>query len=254
MPGPQLLVSVRSADEADAAADGGAEIIDVKEPANGALGMADFDVSWSIANRLLLRSPAVPLSLALGELLDWERIPPDRPSLDVLQQMTASLPALQWLKCGLAGCATEPDWQVRWQALRTAAGAGVGGRVGWVAVAYADAARVAAPDVAAVLRAALETHAAALLIDTCIKDETRLFDWLSAAQLRAVCAECRRGQLKVALAGRVMHEDIPQLMEIAPDIVAVRGAVCSGGDRSGRVSAVRVSELRASLAVRDAMR
>ena len=36
--GPQLLVSVRNATEAAAAVLGGADILDVKEPANGPLG------------------------------------------------------------------------------------------------------------------------------------------------------------------------------------------------------------------------
>ena len=37
---PSLLVSVRCADEVAAAIEGGAEIIDVKEPSHGSLGMA----------------------------------------------------------------------------------------------------------------------------------------------------------------------------------------------------------------------
>jgi len=36
---PGLLVSVRSADEVDDALAGGADLIDVKEPSRGALGM-----------------------------------------------------------------------------------------------------------------------------------------------------------------------------------------------------------------------
>ena len=37
---PSLLVSVRCVDEVAAAIEGGAEIIDVKEPSHGSLGMA----------------------------------------------------------------------------------------------------------------------------------------------------------------------------------------------------------------------
>jgi hypothetical protein len=254
VPSPQLLVSVRSPEEADAAADGGAQIIDVKEPANGALGMASVEVSWSIANRLQQRSAGVPLSLALGELRDWEHSRADCSSIDNVQQMTTSIASLRWLKCGLAGCVSQPDWKVRWQALRASAGAGVGGRAGWVAVAYADAARADAPDVSAVLEAALEIQASALLIDTYIKDGMRLLDWVSAAHLRELCAECRRGQLPVALAGRVMADDIPTLLGIGPDIVAVRGAVCSGGDRGSRVLPDRVREWRTALDGRESVR
>src|SRR5947209_8028398 len=43
-PAPGLLVSVRSAAEARAALDGGAALIDIKEPARGPLGRADDGV------------------------------------------------------------------------------------------------------------------------------------------------------------------------------------------------------------------
>ena len=39
----RLLVSVRSADEAEAAIAGGADVIDVKEPSHGPLGMSEPD-------------------------------------------------------------------------------------------------------------------------------------------------------------------------------------------------------------------
>ena len=49
----RLLVSVRSAAEAEAALSGGASVIDVKEPTRGALGRADDAVIADV-----VRSPA----------------------------------------------------------------------------------------------------------------------------------------------------------------------------------------------------
>src|SRR3954454_6660925 len=64
-----LLVSVRSADEARAAVAGGATIVDVKEPDRGPLGCAGA-ATWRAVRRVV---PAtVPVSVALGELGDWE--------------------------------------------------------------------------------------------------------------------------------------------------------------------------------------
>src|SRR5204863_2047675 len=60
-----LLVSVRSAAEAELALAGGADIIDVKEPRRGALGPADPIVWKEILERVAGR---VPVSAALGEL------------------------------------------------------------------------------------------------------------------------------------------------------------------------------------------
>ena len=47
-----LLVSVRSADEADAALAGGADLIDCKEPARGPLGVAEPEVVAAILDRV----------------------------------------------------------------------------------------------------------------------------------------------------------------------------------------------------------
>ena len=59
-----LLVSVRSADEVAAALEGGADIIDVKEPAKGPLGMAEAEVVAAVVDRV---KGKVPVSAAMGE-------------------------------------------------------------------------------------------------------------------------------------------------------------------------------------------
>ena len=61
----KLLVSVRSADEAQAALDGGASIIDVKEPSLGSLGRASEAAIAAVVNRVARR---IPISAALGDL------------------------------------------------------------------------------------------------------------------------------------------------------------------------------------------
>ena len=64
---PSLLVSVRCADEVASAVSGGAEIIDVKDPSQGSLGMASPETVAAC-------SAAVPdcfiWTLAGGELLE----------------------------------------------------------------------------------------------------------------------------------------------------------------------------------------
>ena len=63
----RLLVSVRSAAEAEAALTGGASVIDVKEPTRGALGRAD---DGAIADVVAAVAGRAPVSAALGELRD----------------------------------------------------------------------------------------------------------------------------------------------------------------------------------------
>src|SRR3712207_4897772 len=71
-PGPrrcQLLVSVRSAEEAEAALAGGADLIDVKEPRGGSLGRAE---DWVLAGVLRRVSGRRPVSAAMGGLRGQE--------------------------------------------------------------------------------------------------------------------------------------------------------------------------------------
>jgi len=59
----ELLVSVRSADEAQAALEGGAAIIVVKEPALGSLGRASAEPITAVVKRVAGRAS---VSVALG--------------------------------------------------------------------------------------------------------------------------------------------------------------------------------------------
>src|SRR5262249_54305435 len=62
---PRLLVSVRSAAEAIAAVEGGADLIDIKEPSHGSLGRADDAAVTAVLQAVGGRKP---VSAAFGEL------------------------------------------------------------------------------------------------------------------------------------------------------------------------------------------
>ena len=94
---PHLLVSVRSLEEAIAALEGGAELIDVKEPARGPLGRSDRETVGEIARHVRSAAPDVPISAALGELPDLRA--EDFPG------------PVDYVKVGLAGCRARAEWQ-----------------------------------------------------------------------------------------------------------------------------------------------
>src|SRR5437763_12115741 len=100
MSATQLLVSVRSAEEARMALAGGADIIDVKEPLRGSLGMANAEIIQAVVNEIAGRAP---VSAALGELVDFQSIP--------------SVTGVSWFKIGLCGMAGK-DFQLSWQQCR----------------------------------------------------------------------------------------------------------------------------------------
>src|SRR5262249_35756093 len=107
---PQLLVSVRNAQEAREALRGGADWIDLKEPFYGPLGAVDAATAREV---VALVDGRAPVSAAAGELADWNG--KAREMLDVS--------GVTHLKLGLAGCA-ELAWQKHWLAAHeTVAGA-----------------------------------------------------------------------------------------------------------------------------------
>src|SRR5262249_31147267 len=79
---PQLLVSVRTVSEAEAALAGGCDVLDVKEPDRGAMGMADHGTIKAIAARADEEHSTLPMSVALGEACEWDgaRRAPDLPA------------------------------------------------------------------------------------------------------------------------------------------------------------------------------
>jgi uncharacterized protein (UPF0264 family)/ribosome-associated protein YbcJ (S4-like RNA binding protein) len=232
---PQLLVSVRTPQEALDALAGGAGIIDIKEPANGPLGMAPLLEQYQIAATVRASSP-VPLSAALGELADWQSQP--MPSLP---------PHLQFAKLGLAGMAREPHWRAIWKQVRAEFDVLRGRPLDWVAVAYADAERVAAPSLKDVLQAAIEEGCKVFLIDTCEKGGPGLVDLIPLPQLRDLIELAHFHQLPVALAGQIRAADLASLLPLGPDIIAVRGAACVAGDRGSAIQADAVATLVSAL-------
>jgi len=224
---PALLVSVRNVEEAAAALAGGADVIDVKEPSLGSLGMAKpSDISAVIKHVNGIR----PVSAALGELRGW-RIPAGRCST-----------GLSWVKLGLAGVVSNFDWTTRLADLQREFQRFLNARL--VAVAYADARLADAPPVNDVVEFAIREKFETVLIDTFVKDGRSLLDWVTIRQLSELKERLQENGLSLALAGSLQAEHIRRLLPIAPDWIAVRSSACRGG-RSGRIDVDLVSELAA---------
>ena len=228
----RLLVSVRSVAETEAALRGGADIIDIKEPRRGSLGRAEPEVIAAIVDRVAGR---VPVSVALGEWSEfnaegWNHVAPLVPA-------RGPEGAIQWYKFGLAGCR-----HLAAQPLEALASHFPSGSL--VLAAYADAERAAAPDVWQVLEHLPRWHGQILLIDTWQKDGHGLLAWLSLSELQRLRQETARRDVLLALAGSLTTAEFPEVAQVQPDILAVRGAACREGSRTGEVEVERVAALR----------
>jgi uncharacterized protein (UPF0264 family) len=229
----QLLISVRSRDEALAALQGGADIIDAKEPIAGALGAVALSTLVSIADGI---AGAVPVTAALGDAGD-ERSLEDRAR--AFGQAGAA-----FVKVGFAGI----DSRDRVSSLLAAARRGVWGTgAAVVAVAYADHDRLAAlaPDL--ILAAAATSGVQGVLLDTATKDGAGLLQLIDESDLSAWVRRVQASGMFAALAGQLRAIDLAVVASIGADIAGVRGAACDG-DRCGRIDAGKV---RALASIRD---
>lgn len=231
----RLLVSVRSADEAETALAGGAALIDVKEPARGALGRADDAVIAEVVRTVAAKAP---VSAALGELRDIAST-----------KLPVCLPSLAFVKCGLAGYAADDD--LRWRSeldtlSERATRAAPACRM--VAVAYADWRSAQAPSPENICAFVCRRPGWGLLLDTWTKNGLTLLDWMSRVELDRLCRTCRNARVTVALAGSLGRDVIRALKPTAPDWFAVRGAVCQGLRRNAVIDADKVRALAALLA------
>jgi uncharacterized protein (UPF0264 family) len=221
----RLLVSVRSAAEAEAAVRSGADLIDVKEPARGALGRAPEEVIAAVCQQVGGRRP---VSAALGEFRD--RPLGDPPG------------GLAFVKWGLSCCFARARWQ---DELAAAFDHVRHVRPGClpVTVAYADWQSAQSPRPAAVCAFACAYRATALLLDTWTKDGRSLLDWLTVAEVGRLRERCRAAGVRVALAGSLGRVRIGELHDVDPDWFAVRGAVCRDDCRTAVIDPERVRAL-----------
>lgn len=230
----RLLVSVRDGNEAEAALAAGADILDVKEPRLGALGRPTPAVVNEVLRAVRGRAE---VSVALGELRDWSEIdtPFDLP------------PGVHFAKIGLAGCIGQCDWPRQlgrlWQQFPV--------HVAPVAVAYADSAAAGSPSAEAVIHSAWTAGCRWLLIDTHVKDGLGLLDHWPISRLADVVSKAQRAGMSVALAGSLTLPAVRRVLSLGPQLIAVRGAVCTGG-REGKLDPAAVRTLADLLRRRQA--
>ena len=209
----RLLVSVRDIREAEIVIRAGVDLVDIKEPEGGSLGAASDEVIREIFS---LVGSRLPLSVALGELLEpaiTDRLPED---------------ASCYVKLGLAGCGSLPDWPLRWreriEQLPIA--------VQPVAVVYADWRVADAPPPSEVLRHVGTMAARAVLVDTFKKNRGNLLAHWSLGQIAEFVDDVHRLELPAVLAGSLSASQTHSLVALGADCLAFRGAVCRD-DRSG---------------------
>jgi hypothetical protein len=229
----KLLVSPKDEGEALEAAQGGADIIDVKNPAEGSLG-ASFP--WIIRRVREIISTKIDISATLGDL-------PNLPGTASLASLGAAVSGANYVKVGLLGPSSIEEAAYLMECVVRSVGQ-MGSPVKVVAAGYADWRRAGTIDPLLIPEIAKRSGSQVAMLDTKIKDGKRLFDFLSEGDLGLFVEKSHNMMLSAALAGSLLKEDIPVLMRLGVDIIGVRTAACEGRDRvKGRISKNKVQEL-----------
>jgi uncharacterized protein (UPF0264 family) len=229
----RLLVSVRNAQEAKIALAAGVDLIDVKEPNAGPLGMASMETLDEIASVVAGRAP---LSAACGELCDWKRdsLPASAKSLRSCEIDSR----FQFAKIGLQSCAELTLWQSDWRAWRD----DLPENTKPVLVMYADHETAKSPSIDQLLDFARAEKIQHILIDTFDKRGPGIAEILSRKEIAAIVDEVQREGRKIVLAGKLTLEQAESLLDLRPDFFAVRGAVCeNAGNRSSELRSHKVA-------------
>ena len=223
-----FLASVRDKAEAGIALLAHADVIDLKEPANGALGALDRTTTISIVSFVAGRAP---VSATIGDS-------PMQPELICDAVMEKAICDVDYVKFGLF---PGGDPQGCLSALRLAAL-----RVPLIAVVFADR----LPDFDAV-GAAGAMGAAGIMLDTADKGAGSLLAHLDRSGIARFVVHAKSHGLMVGIAGSLTADDVPELLSVAPDLIGFRGALCHGS-RSATLDPEACADIRALIPRRAA--
>jgi uncharacterized protein (UPF0264 family) len=228
----KLLVSVADAAEARAAIEGGADIIDAKDPTTDALGRVSRSVLQVIRETV---ASSIPLSAALGDVRFPDEVSAQFDRIDV---------PLSFVKLGLHGF--DAASCARSIAAGVARASRLPGEPGLVIVGFADMQKADGLNLAQIAELAVREGADGFLVDTARKASGSLFDYCMTGDLRAIRSNLPAA-FTFALAGSLKVEDIAAAIETDADVMGVRGAACESG-RASRVGSGAVARLVETLA------
>jgi (5-formylfuran-3-yl)methyl phosphate synthase len=217
-----FLASVRSSAEARVALGEGVDVLDLKEPSEGALGAVSAAVAAQVVKLVAGR---VPVSATVGDLGGRDpRLP--------LRAASLLAAGVDVLKVGLFD-------QHALSAIESLAT--THGDVPIVPVAFAEMLWRSLP-LADFAAAGVEL----LMLDTREKRRGSLLQQLDISQLQGLADAAQAHGMRLGLAGSLALTDLPRVLALEPALVGLRGALCAGS-REATLSAALVAAARAAI-------
>lgn len=217
-----MLASVRNRREAEVVLQAGADIIDLKDPARGALGPADISQIVDVVDFVAGRRP---VSAACDAFSGDPAVLKAR-----VEEMAAT--GVDFVKIGFL-----PSSSV---SAGAEALADIAGRKRLVAVLFADHRYEES-----VMTSFAKAGFYGIMLDTDDKSKGRLLDHFPPDRISEFVAEGHERGLTAGLAGSLEAPDIPRLLPGKPDFLGFRGALCEGLSRNADVDAEATARIRA---------
>jgi hypothetical protein len=231
------MVSVQDLEEALEAVNGKADIVDVKNLKETIIGSNFPPVIREVRNAF---PKEIHVSVTLGAV-------PNQAGTVSLAVFGAAALGATSVKVGIL----ESDPESALRILRESKRALEGFPTKLIAATFADSHLHHGIDPSLVVQLARDSHSDGMLIDTLTKDGRNLFDFMPEAKLKSLVDEAKELRMSTALSGALRMTDLDVLTRINPDIVGVRGAVCTHGDRfGGKVEAAAVAKVKRALELR----
>lgn len=226
----RVLASATSAAEAQIALAGGADIIDLKDPASGALGALP---PWQIADAVQTVAGRRPVSATVGD--------PPYVAEQLLRTIAATVAAgVYYVKIAITREFGDANRLMLARTINAARPARV------VAVLFADR----GPDLS-LIGPLSDAGFHGVMLDTATKKNGRLRDHVNDVTLRRFIARAHAAGLIAGLAGSLRLADIPQLLPLGADYLGFRGALCAGGRREAGLDAARIADVRRAIGACD---
>ena len=219
-----MLSSVNSVAEALLVLDAAVDIIDLKQPALGALGALEAaDVKRIVA----AIDGRLPVSATIGDL----PVQPE-PVFNAVQAMAET--GVDYIKIGFF---PGDDWPGTVKKLSS-----LTQKHALIAVLFADT----RPDLS-IMRLLKAEGFSGVMLDTMNKRQGSLTQIMDAAELLHFVTQAKALQLLCGLAGSLRLADIPELLPLNADYLGFRGALCKEHDRVGRLNKQAVVTIKRAM-------
>jgi (5-formylfuran-3-yl)methyl phosphate synthase len=220
-----MLASINSLREAKLVLAEHVDIIDLKEPALGALGGLDIK---RVKKIVAVINRQCPTSATIGDL-------PMQPELifNAVQQMAET--GVDYIKIGFFTSENQ-DQVIEKLAPLTS-------KINLIAVLFADT----NPDFS-LIDTLIAAGFKGIMLDTLDKTKGSLTGIMAKTEIGRFVVHVKSRDLICGLAGSLKLEDIPILMPVQPDYLGFRGALCDQHERAGQLNNQFVRDIKKTIA------